>query len=81
MRTCAPLFRISEAAGRIALKFGMRLVIHKINVLQKVPLVMSFTEVNVQLTCRCAHAQPPPFHISGTAGQIALKIGVQLGNH
>ena len=46
MRTCAPLFRISEAAGRIDLKVGMWLETHWISVLQRDPLAKRFTEVN-----------------------------------
>ena len=44
------------------------------------PLAKRFTEVNggVQMHVRtCA----PPFRILGTAGRIALKFGVWLGDH
>ena len=52
--TCAPLFRISETAGRIALKFGTYAV--------RDPLVKRFTESPIMLivgdTCTCARAHP-----------------------
>ena len=70
VRTCArayvPLFRISETAGPIALKFGLWLETHQLGVLQKLM-------VGYRRTCA------PLFRISGTAGRIALKLGVVRG--
>ena len=60
-----PLFRISEMAGRIALKFGVLLDALWLGVSQK--LMEGYT-------CTCAH-EHPSFHILRTAGHIALKIG------
>ena len=50
VRTCSPLFRISETAGRIALKFSMWLETHYLSVLQKLMIG----------TCARAH----PFSVS-----------------
>ena len=69
MRTChvqmCPLFRISETAGRIVLKFGVPLENRQLGVLQK---------PTVGYSCTCARAHPF-FRISETAGQIDLKLG------
>ena len=74
-------FRISETAGRIALNFGTYAV--------RDPLDKRFTESPIMLAfCRSswwgtrarAHVLTRlPF--SGTAGRIALEIGVLLGDH
>ena len=58
MRMCASLFRISEAAGRIKLIFGMRLEVHYISVLRKVPVAKHFTEVNGGVYVQVARAHP-----------------------
>ena len=65
-----PLVRISEMAGRIALKFDMWLDI----------LARRFTEVNVGVQVH-VHTCAPLFRFSGMAGRIALKFGPWLGDH
>ena len=48
------------------------------SVLQRSRLAKRFTEVDGGVH---VHVRPPPFRISGTAGRIALKIGVWRGDH
>ena len=59
VRTCAradvPLFRISETAGRIALKFGVLLETHYLGVLRK-------SMMGHISTCARAHVQMYPTH-------------------
>ena len=78
VRTCAradvPLFRISETAGWIALKFSVLLETHYLGVLQK-SMMGTSARAHVR-TCRCV-----PFHISETAGRIALKFSLWLETH
>ena len=66
-----PLFRISETAGRIALKFGVSLE-------NRQPGILPKSRVGAQLHV-CTRA--PLFRISETAGQIALKFGMLLEAH
>ena len=76
MCTCAragvPLFDISEATGRIVLKFGMWLATHWLDVLQKSRVRNIYT---------LARADVPLFRILETSEPIALKFGVWLGTY
>ena len=64
---CLPC-RISETAGRIALKFGRWLGSHQLGVLPK-------SLMGYDCTCARAHGIPL-FYISGATGRIVLKFGV-----
>ena len=65
-------FHISKTAGRIALKFGMRLDTQQ--TARRFTAVNDGVHVHVRTCTR-------PFCISGMNGRIALKFGVWLGDH
>ena len=65
-----PIFRISETAGRTALKFGLWLETHYLGVLK----VNGGVQVHMR-TCA------PLLRISGNAGRIALKRVVFPEDH
>ena len=57
--TCAPLFHISETAGRIVLKFGMWLETHKLSVLQQLMLGIAHVQLYPEGTAERVHVRIP----------------------